>query len=150
MVRLALVLVVPITSAACGGGQPAAHEPTPDNPRAEARASCELVFARQRDCTEVFIPALVSWRVELDAPAGIAARDQADGRDALVAKAMEEWQADSSDERIAATCDGIVESIPDDRLASLMELGDACLAEPSCQGFVDCVEPAQRQRLSGS
>jgi hypothetical protein len=114
----------------------------------DAVAECVRVFTRQRDCTAEFIPALVSWRVELDNPAGIAARDAAEGRDALVAVALEEWAEDSTDEALAATCAEIVASIPPEQLTGMLATATGCLEHAECGAFVDCMAPLHRQQLA--
>jgi hypothetical protein len=140
-------LVLLAALAACGGSsksKPA--EPAP-SPRADAEAGCLKMFQRQRECTDVFIPALVGWRVEIDVPTGIAAEDASAGRDALVAKANEEWAASNSDSQLATLCTSLVASIPDEQLGPMMEVGDRCAAAATCDEYVTCIEPMQRQRL---
>jgi hypothetical protein len=144
--RAGLILVL---VAACSGGsanKPA--EPAPAGPRDRALAGCKQMFARQRDCTDTFIPALVGWRVELDVPAGVAELDKTSGRDALVTKAKEEWAASNTDDQFAAMCTGIIGDIPDDQLGGMVEAGERCNATTTCDEFVACVEPFQRQRLA--
>src|SRR5690349_12778655 len=89
--------------AACGGAD-TTSKPTTTNKMSSGsddnHAMCVSFFQRQRECTAEFIPTLVAKRVELDKPAGIAAEDAANGRDALVAQANEEWKTDSTDEAI--------------------------------------------------
>jgi hypothetical protein len=148
------ILLISTYLAACGGPSTpkTTSEPEPEPAaisRDDVRAGCATMFARQRECTDTFIPALVGWRVELDVPAGVAARDREEGRDALVAEAMAEW-AQVDDAAVEVICGDIAASIPEDQLGGMMELGERCLAEPSCDGFVACVEPAQRQRLEAS
>jgi hypothetical protein len=102
----------------------------------DARATCVATFQRQRECTSDFIPQLVALRVRLDVPGGIADKDREIGRDALVAKAMEEWKSDSTDEAIGATCDQLAGADPDG-----VAKGGACLAKSACGEFVDCLLP---------
>jgi hypothetical protein len=133
---------------ACGGSdkKPAQPEPAP-SPRADAEGVCLKMFQKQRECTDVFIPALVGWRVELDVPAGVAAEDASAGRDALVAKANEEWAASNSDSQLATLCTSLVASVPDEQLAPQIDVANRCAAATACEDFVACVEPMQRQRL---
>jgi hypothetical protein len=134
--------------AACGGSdKKPATEPAP-SPRADAEAVCLKMFQKQRECTDVFIPALVGWRVELDVPAGIAAEDASAGRDALVAKANEEWAASNSDSQLATLCTSLVASVPEEQLSPMMDVGNRCAAATACEEYIACVEPMQRQRLA--
>ncbi len=144
---------------ACGSSEPAPAQPTaapaatpvqaaPTASSDEPQATCRQMMTRMRDCTDVFIPSLVALRVELDVPAGIAAEDTAQGRDALVAQAKEEWKTDSTDEAIASQCTRLVSSIPADQLGPMLDAGKACVAKESCEEFVPCIEPIQRQHLA--
>jgi predicted small lipoprotein YifL len=126
----------------CGSTEPAETTPAAKaTPAPAAPASnsdpyavCVATFERQRACTDTYIPALVEARVQADHPAGIAAADQKDGRDALVAAALEEWKQDSTDESIAATCKKLVASAP----AEMVEAAEGCLAESECGPFSTC------------
>lgn len=138
---IALALTV---AAACGaseppaaGTQPNAHEvPAPvvksSVEAPDGQEVCVAAMRRQRECTDVFIPALVDARVRADRPAGIAAKDQEMGRAALVAGAREEWANDSTDEAIEATC-GKAAGHPE-----MVEKAEACLAESACDAFSAC------------
>lgn len=155
---------------ACGSSEPAPAQPTaapapaadqtaapaPAPPEAQAAPAadsdaaetCRQGMTRMRDCTDVFIPALVGLRVELDVPAGIAAQDKAKGRDALVAQAKEEWKSDSTDQGIANQCTKMVSSMPADQLGQMVDGVKACMAKVGCEQFVSCLEPIQRQHLA--
>jgi hypothetical protein len=165
MTRSSCIAVV-LFLAACGSkeSQPTTPAPTPapaattEDPGAadtnaapatdeDPAAGCAAMFVRLRDCTAEFIPALVSWRVELDVPAGIAAMDQKEGRDALVSTAMAEWKNDSTDEAIAGMCGNIVSSIPAEQLGQMLAKGRECVAQEGCSDVVTCIEPMQRERL---
>jgi hypothetical protein len=149
-----LMIVSVLFVAACGGGSkkeetgPAGGEPPAGKMSPEAAAEgCLKMLQRQRECTDVFIPALVGWRVELDTPAGIAAMDASEGRDALVTKAKAEWGASNSDEQLEGLCANIIGGMPPDELAGGIELGQRCLATETCEAYTSCIEPAQRKRL---
>ncbi|HUS66382.1 MAG TPA: hypothetical protein VMZ28_17640 [Kofleriaceae bacterium] len=126
----------------CGSSEPAETTPavtTAPSPVVKSSGKdpydvCVATFERQRACTDTFIPALVEARVQADRPAGIAEADRSEGRDALVAKAMDEWKQDSTDESIAATCKKIVDSAP----AGTADAAEACLAESDCGAFSTC------------
>lgn len=151
-------LVVAVLLVACGSKEPQPTTPTTPAestpaetstaPTAEnAKSECVASFVRMRECTDVFIPALVGWRVELDVPAGIAKTDAEKGRDALVSTAMEEWKSGSTDDAIDQMCGQIVQSIPAEQLDAMLAKGRECIAQDSCDGFVTCIEPMQRGRL---
>jgi len=154
--------------AACGSSEPAPARPTaapapaadptaapaPAEAQAapvadgDAAATCRQAMTRMRECTDLFIPSLVGLRVELDVPAGIAAQDKAQGRDALVAQAKEEWKVDSTDEGIANQCTKMTGSMSADQLAQMIDAVKGCIAKVSCEQFVSCIEPVQRQHLA--
>ena len=158
-----IISLLVATFAACSAGTDQPASPASDGPDGSAApaanpepaatndddpaVACAAMFVRLRECTGEFIPALVSWRVELDVPAGIAAQDQKLGRDALVSEAMNEWEADSTDDAIAQTCSRIIASIPPEQLGPMLETGNECAAKSSCGEVVTCIEPMQRDRL---
>lgn len=136
MIRpLAIAILV---LAACGGADNTNKPSTTakmSSGNDDTHALCVSFFQRQRECTTDFIPALVAKRVELDKPAGIAAEDTANGRDALVAKANEEWKTDSTDEAIGQMCDKILATPP---AQADIDDGKACMAQSDCQAFSTC------------
>ena len=131
---------------ACGGSSATRSTDVPPPVVAPAgddgRSTCVAVFERQRECTDAFIPALVDLRVRLDVPPGIAETDRKDGRDALVAIALEEWSHDSTDEAIAQTC----EKMPANE--DLKAKAKECLAKAGCGAFVECVMPLIQSHLA--
>jgi hypothetical protein len=144
IVRLFSIAFALTVTAACGaseppaaGTQPNANEVPAPVVKASVEASdghevCVAAMRRQRECTDVFIPALVDARVRADRPAGIAAKDQEMGRAALVAGAREEWANDSTDEAIDATCSKAAGH------PEMIEKAEACLAESACDAFSAC------------
>lgn len=116
--------------------------PVPAEPASDEAsiATCKKGFVRQRECTDEFISALVDVRIELDIPSGIAEEAKAD-KDALIAKAKEEWAKDSTDEAIDATCNDMVSAMPNDRVGEMVEHLDGCVANVSCDEFVTCMMP---------
>ncbi len=145
---LTLALIVACGGAAACGGADTTADPDPAAARPRTMTeTCSEIFVRQRDCTDLFIPALVDARIKADKPAGITARAAAEGRDAIIAEANGEWAEDSKDEAIAATCDKVVDSVPPEQAPKLQEAGDACLAEASCDAFVACVLPMLEARF---
>lgn len=106
---------------------------------------CRDLMQRERDCSAVFIPALVAERVRLDIPAGIAAEDAKLGRDALVSEALNEYADDSKDDRIAATCAQVAAQLPAERGQRLIGAGEACLELDGCEPFVACAVPISIQ-----
>jgi len=150
-----IVLGFSLLAAACAGSEsPAPASPAQPAPAAAAASAdganpgdgpaygtCEATFARQRDCQDVFLPALVDLRVRLDVPPGIAEADATEGRDALLAVAEEEFASDSTDESIAATCDQMRASAPAALLAQAEQDSDRCLQADACEPFVECILP---------
>jgi hypothetical protein len=144
--------------AACsstGGGaataKPAATVPAAsvqaDDSRAGLRATCVAMFERARTCTDDYLAMLVDARVRADRPAGIAAADHDQGRDALVAKAHEEWREDSTDASIAAVCDHVVQAPADARIDQMAAAVKGCLAEAECADFARCMAPVTDAQL---
>lgn len=149
MNRLAFPLLLSLL-AACGGKSAPATSTTeaPATAADPALDTCKKTFVRQRECTDVFIPALVDLRVKKDMPAGIAAEDKASGREALVTKAKAEWANDSTDDAIAATCDKMMASMGPDMKAQMAQGAGECLAKTECAAFVECEMPMIEQHLS--
>ena len=128
-----LVLAALAPLAACSSSSEAA-------PPAQARgaahqAGCPDVLTRARTCSTAYVAALVDTRARLDVPPGIAADVKAD-RAGVIAKATAEWQADSTDAGIAATCQKMAA-----QPAEEADRARACLAQQDCAGFVACVMP---------
>lgn len=145
-----LLLALVAGAAACGGAdKPATSDTTAagaqGNPAAASatpRDTCVAMFERQRECTDLYLPALVDARIANDIPAGIAAKAaEPGGRDALVSTAQTEWASDSTDASIGATCDGVLARMPPEQVEGLMGQATQCLAADGCQAFVDCVIP---------
>ena len=104
-----------------------------------SQADCEAFFARQRECTDAYIPALVDLRISMDRPAGIAAEAaKPGGRDAVIAQAKTEWASDSQPAAITATCQQILSSTPADKLAALAPQAQGCMAQTECGAFSTC------------
>ena len=139
-----LLSIALVSLAACGASEapPRPAEVSSSQVKVASQApegydTCVAVFQRQRECTSDYIPALVDARVRADRPAGIAEKDRADGREALIQLAMNEWQSDSTDEAIAETC----QKITNDNTAGVPELisqAEACLSESACAAFSAC------------
>lgn len=147
-----VITVVGCLAAACGGaGAEQGKDSTPGQAAAggDTEATCRESFAKQRTCTDDFLPALVNARIELDLPAGIAAEGKKDGgREALVAKAKEEWAEDSKPEAVAARCKDIDGKVPAEQKAELMAEHTKCLAISDCKAYVECVMPITKKMLS--
>lgn len=124
-----------------------AHKAADGSLRAAAEAECNRVAIRTRECKNTFIPAMIGWRVELDVPAGTAAMDRKIGRAKIVAAAKKEYEANHSDEQIAARCaedaalaDAATSNVTIDR-------GKRCAGIADCDAFVACIAPVSRQWL---
>jgi hypothetical protein len=107
--------------------------------------SCKSVLVKARECTDEYLPALVAARVEVDVPAGIAAADQADGREALVAKAHEEWKRDSTDEAIESGCRNVTAGLPAEHHDKVNATSSECVAKAACGEFVECIMPLHKE-----
>jgi hypothetical protein len=163
-----------VLSAGCGGGSAASteesveetpeqttgnEESTPESTEETAEAPpepagptpaevCVTARTRERECAAEFVPALVDLRIRIDIPAGIARTGRnARGRTRLLATAQTEFQADSTDERIAASCQEMAASIPADQLGPMVTAQQQCIAAADCAAFVECQMPLTEQRL---
>ena len=118
--------------------QPAAAQPAqaaPDN-----KALCVQTFQKARSCTADFIPALVDARAKYDVPKGIADEVKKD-RNAVIDQAMKEWENDSKDDAINATCEKM--PAPPDAAAA-----QGCLAKTDCKEFVACITPVFEKQFA--
>lgn len=127
-----------IALAACGGKADPATTPaaTTDEPAAgdPALAACTAMLTHARGC-DGYLPALVDMRIELDQPAGIAARAaEPGGRDEILAQAQTEWATDSTDANIQVSCTRLVADVPPEAVAE----AERCNAMASCDEFVPC------------
>lgn len=122
-----------------------AAPPEEDADGAGVARVCRDLMLRERDCSAVFIPALVAERVRLDLPAGIAARAVSLGQEALVSEALDEFADDSQDDRIESTCRALARELPAERGQRLAASGQACLALDGCAPFVACAVPLSIQ-----
>ena len=138
MKKLALALTMAL--AACGSSKPAPattttaeKTSTPDDPK----AVCVATMTKARECTDVYIPALVDARAQADVPPGIADAVKKD-RNAVIQEAMGEWKTDSQDANIAGMCEkmaGDPSVTPDDLTAA-----KDCNTK-ACGEYTSCVMP---------
>jgi hypothetical protein len=141
------VLALTLVLAACGPATPPPKTGSgPAVGAVDAKAGCVKLRQQQRACTADFIPALVDSRIKVDVPPGIAAAAKTDGRDAIIAKAMEEWKSDSTDEAIAAMCEKM--PMPPNATAAQKEAVGKCLAVTECKAFVGCFLPVLEELLA--
>ena len=104
----------------------------------EARDVCRQLMVATRACGDLYVPALVRTRARFDQPPGIAARFQAEGEDALVAIAREEFKTDWADPSMEAHCRKLADKT-DEQRTSVVERERPCLKETGdCKAFVDC------------
>jgi hypothetical protein len=129
---------------ACGSGSrersassSSGSEDAPARTPAEARAECVAVMMRTRECEAPFVSALMDLRVRLDRPPGIRDRFAAEGEEAMLTIAREEFARDWSDEAIATNCDRLAARPVEEREA-ILETEGACLHAADCQAFVEC------------
>jgi len=145
-----LGLLVIALAAACG----TTHDATPNtqpttklqamSSTVDNQAFCVQGFQRARTCTDDYIPALVDARAKVDHPSGIAA-EVAKDRDAVIAKAKQEWANDSTDDAIAANCQQIMSSGAFDPAS--IDAGKACMAQTECAAFTACIIPIVTKHL---
>jgi hypothetical protein len=118
----------------CGAAPPPANEVSAED---NAREVCEVVMRRTRTCGDDYVPALLALRVRHDEPEGIAARFEAEGEDAMLEIAQEEFERDWSDAGIAAHCQDLIE-MPEERRARIVERERVCMPARNCAEFVAC------------
>jgi hypothetical protein len=136
MLRLSTGTCLVLVAVACGPAAPAATETTP--PPDDGRQVCEAVMRRTRECGDLYLPALLRTRARYDQPPGIAARYEAEGEEALMTVAREEFERDWSEEGIAAHCDELDRREPAAR-AAIVERERTCLPQAGqCAAFVEC------------
>jgi hypothetical protein len=140
MIR-SLALVLALAPLAACASHEAKATPAPQPQQAPPTDVCVQVFTKARSCTSEFIPALVDSRAKYDQPPGIADAVKKD-RNAVIADAMKEWENDSKDEAIAATCQKMGGDVGDRAAA------EACLAKTACSEFVACVMPVFEKRFA--
>ena len=110
---------------------------------------CEALFARAHECSGPYIEGLVGVRIELDKPPGIAAEAEAGGKEALVAKAREEWEHDSQPAEVANLCARTVASVPPEQIEAMRGQAQQCMAAADCDAFATCANEMHRARLAG-
>jgi serine/threonine protein kinase len=116
---------------------------------AVAEASCMRMSTRRRECTDVYVPALVAWRVELDVPAGAAADDRRVGRAKHVAAAMKAWWEHNSDAQLAAICAEDARDPASPHVRAGVDYERRCAAL-DCAAFVTCIEPLERTWIAAA
>ena len=151
MVGLALVLGV-----ACGGSSTTTEDEGADNSSSGnetasggAHGICVTAMTRERECQAEFLPALVALRVRLDMPSGIAERAEAEGQEAILEEAREEYVNDATDEAIEANCSQLDE-MPEDRTQPIIDTETRCLEAADCAGFVECQIAFHEARFTGN
>ncbi len=125
--------------AACAGADAPGEGATGSSELTEATAAealCVQSSQKQRECQDLFLPALVDLRVRLDKPEGIAAMDKEQGRAALVEVAREEYKSDSTDEAISGMCSQISKKMADNKDA--VAETRRCLEAKTCEEMVPC------------
>jgi serine/threonine protein kinase len=131
------------------GGDAAVRADVGESPAAVAQATCMRMSTRRRECTDVYVPALVAWRVELDVPAGAAADDRRLGRAKHVALAMKEWWDHNSDAQLAAICADDSRDPTSPHVRAGVEYERRCAAL-DCAAFVACIEPLERTWIAAA
>jgi hypothetical protein len=145
-----------VLGTACGGKETPVESPQPVTEEEAAptpvdvQASCEGMFAKARECTDDYLPALVDLRIKLDMPAGIAQAAQTEGRAALIDAARAEWATDSLPENAATVCQNIAANMGGEQGAEVAEDTNECVAMDSCSRFVGCIIPLQEDLFRGA
>lgn len=150
MTRVLVLSLLSAALAACAGAEAepkTGASPSSTTPPPSAVQQCEAFFTRAAACTDTYLPALVDLRIELDKPAGIAAHAQSEGRDAVLAKAQEEWAADSQPAAITANCERAVSSVPPERVEQMRGQVESCTAAADCAAFATCSTQIQRAMM---
>jgi hypothetical protein len=137
MKKLAVCLLL----VACGKSTPTN---VPKKVTSDPKSLCVALMQRSRECTNDYIPALVDTRARMDTPPGIAA-EVAKDRDAVIAKAKEEWAVDSQDPNIEANCDRLAPRMND---PSDQATANDCLGKQECVGFSTCVMPLFEKHMN--
>jgi hypothetical protein len=106
---------------------------------------CRSLMLRERDCSALFVAALVAERVRLDRPAGTVERDLQQGRAASIACALAEYRESSPAAAIERRCSELAESLTRENAGRLVFSGRACLAREGCQAFATCAAPINAQ-----
>lgn len=152
MSRFAMLSLLALAACAGAEAEPkTSASPSSAAPPADFVAQCEVFFTRARACTDSYIPALVDLRIELDKPAGIAEAARTEGRDAIIAQAMEEWSQDSQPAAITALCNQLASTMPQQVPPAELEASRAeaerCMALSDCGEYSTCAMGLQRQRM---
>lgn len=109
--------------------------------------ACVSLMRRERSCEPDFVAQFVAMRVRLDLPAGIAARDASEGRDALVAEARAEYTQDATDASIHHACEEL-QHLPPEEAEAWTDQMEHCLAATECAPFLECDMAFHEQRLT--
>ena len=147
------VLILTLGLGACGGGSSeSSSSGTTTTAATSSDASpgdaCLATMARERECQDAFVPALVALRVRVDMPAGIAAEDASGGRDALVTSARAEYAAGATDEAFQQNCAQMAQ-MPAEQASAWTDIMEGCLATTDCAAFVECDIRFTETRLTG-
>lgn len=149
MTRILLLSVLSAALVACTEPEPrTSASPEQSTTPVSFVEGCEAFFTKARECTNEYIPALVDLRIEYDKPAGIAAHAQTEGRDAVIAKAMEEWAEDSQPAAIRANCERLAPNVSPEHVESMRAAAEACVASTDCAAFGACSKELQRDRIA--
>lgn len=153
MLRLTMVGLALVFGVACGSGSTTDDDGTGDTTGGSeatggAHGICVTAMTRERECQAEFLPALVELRVRLDMPAGIAERAEAEGQEAILEEAREEYVNDATDEAIEANCSQLDE-MPEDRTQPIIDTETRCLEAEGCAAFVECQIAFHEARFTG-
>jgi hypothetical protein len=109
---------------------------------------CKRHYAREATCADEYLSALLDLRVELDMPPGIGDEVKTDGRDAVLAKAHEEFVRDTEPAKVDAICQAMATKTPADHVERLLAQGDTCEATTDCKAFAACAVATERSYIA--
>jgi hypothetical protein len=92
---------------------------------------------RTRDCKQVYVPRLLSLRVRLNQPPGIARRLQIEGKREMLGLAHYQFARGWSDEAIARNCTELASKAVAEQ-ERIIAPERHCLEQTDCNGFVTC------------
>ena len=105
-------------------------------------------MARQVSCVDDYLSALLDLRVELNMPPGIGDEVKAQGRDAVLAIAHQEFQRDTEPAKVDAMCSAIATRTPPEQVEHLLKEGDECEATTDCKAFAACSVATSREYIA--
>ncbi|MBN2493164.1 MAG: hypothetical protein JXR96_01130 [Deltaproteobacteria bacterium] len=101
------------------------------------------VLAKEEECSDSFLSALVDLRIDLDLPQGTAARAARDGSAGLVAEARRKFANYAAEPARRDTCEKTATNIS----PLYEEMAEKCLGAQPCDAFATCVMPTYKTMM---